>query len=220
MSKASIRRTAFSLEARRANSLSDPADSLRGPCSSWRVNIIASRLFSPSRFDRSLARLTENPVAHAAVALAAADAEGETSLRRVFRSWPSAAGRCIDSHLRRLLAANSAAKFTAGEPNRGRLATRFHKLCSNPTNFGSFRPMNCESESRKLCTLRPLGALNPTNFGSPTKARSQLGFAANESGHSSGVLAAKIRRLDRPSTRLNAELFPCRLRLFSGRLSI
>jgi hypothetical protein len=38
-----------------------------------------------------VARLTENPVAHAAVALAAADAEGETSLRRVLRSWPSAA---------------------------------------------------------------------------------------------------------------------------------
>jgi hypothetical protein len=23
-----------------------------------------------------------------------------------------------------------------------------HKLCSNPTNFGPFYPMNCESESR------------------------------------------------------------------------
>jgi hypothetical protein len=95
-----------------------------------------------------VARLTENPVEHAAVALAAADAEGETSLRRVLRSWPWATRRRIDTHLRRLLAANSAAKITAGQPNRGRIATQFHKLCSNPTNFGSFCPTNCESESR------------------------------------------------------------------------
>jgi len=95
-----------------------------------------------------VARLTENPVAHAAVALAAADAEGETSLRRVLRSWPWATRRRIDTHLRRLLAANSAAKITAGQPNRGRIATQSHKLCSSPTNFGSFCPTNCESESR------------------------------------------------------------------------
>jgi hypothetical protein len=58
-------------------------------------------------------------------------------------------------------------EWGAGQPNRGRLARQFHKLCSNPKNFGSFRPMNCESIP-KLCTLRTPRALNPKNFGSPT----------------------------------------------------
>ncbi len=96
----------------------------------------------------AVARLTENPVQHVAATLAVADDEGEASLRRALRSWPQATRRRIDAHLRRLLASESAAKFTAGRANRGRLATQFHKLCSNPTNFGSFRPINCESESR------------------------------------------------------------------------
>ena len=68
-----------------------------------------------------VARLTENPVEHAAAALAAADVEGETNLRRILGSWPSATRRRIDTHLRRLLAAGSAAKITAGQPNRGGL---------------------------------------------------------------------------------------------------
>jgi len=96
----------------------------------------------------AVARLTENPVEHAAATLAVADDEGEASLRRVLRSWPQATRRRIDAQLRRLLAANSAAKITAGQPNRGRIATQSHKLCSSPTNFGSFCPTNCESESR------------------------------------------------------------------------
>jgi hypothetical protein len=69
----------------------------------------------------AVARLTENPVEYAAATLAAADAEGEASLRRVLRSWPSATRRRIDTHLRRLLASKSAGKITAGLPNRGRL---------------------------------------------------------------------------------------------------
>jgi hypothetical protein len=92
-----------------------------------------------------VARLTGNPVEHAVLALAA-DAEG--NLRRVLRSWPWATRRRIYIHLRRLMDSRSAAKITSGQPNRGRFAARFHKLCSNPTNFGSFRPINCESESR------------------------------------------------------------------------
>lgn len=67
-----------------------------------------------------VARLTENPVEHAAVALAAADAEGETNLRRVLRSWPWATRRRIDTHLRRLMDSESAANITSGQPNRGR----------------------------------------------------------------------------------------------------
>jgi TniQ len=62
----------------------------------------------------AVARLTENPVEHAATTLAAADAEGEASLRPVLRSWPLPTRRRIDTHLRHLLAANSAAKITAG----------------------------------------------------------------------------------------------------------
>ncbi len=96
----------------------------------------------------AVARLTENPVERAAAALAVADDEGHASLRRALRSWPQATRRRIDAHLRRLLASESAAKFTAGQPRRGRLATQFHKLCSNPINFGAFCPTNCESESR------------------------------------------------------------------------
>lgn len=96
----------------------------------------------------AVARLTENPVDYAATTLAAADAEGEASLRRVLRSWPWATRRRIETHLRRLLASDPATKFTAGQPRRGRLATQFHKLCSNPINFGAFCPTNCESESQ------------------------------------------------------------------------
>ena len=66
----------------------------------------------------AVARLTENPVEHAAATLAAADAEGATSLRRVLRSWPGAARRRIDTHLRRLLASKSAATITSGRPKR------------------------------------------------------------------------------------------------------
>jgi hypothetical protein len=69
----------------------------------------------------AVARLTENLVAHAATTLAAADAEGEASLRRVLRSWPWATRRRIDTHLRRLLAANSATNLTVGQPKAARL---------------------------------------------------------------------------------------------------
>lgn len=96
----------------------------------------------------AVARLTENPVEHAAATLAAADAEGEATLRRVLRSRPWATRRRIETHLRRLMDSKSAAKITSGQPSRGQFAARFHKLCSNPTNFGSLRPTNCESESR------------------------------------------------------------------------
>jgi hypothetical protein len=57
-----------------------------------------------------VARLTENPVEHAAAALAAADAEGETSLRRILESWPYATRRRIDVELRRLTDAKAARK--------------------------------------------------------------------------------------------------------------
>jgi hypothetical protein len=68
----------------------------------------------------AVARLTESPVEHAAEALAAADAEGETSLRRVLRTWPWATRRRIYAHLRRLLAVESAAKTTsAGQTGGG-----------------------------------------------------------------------------------------------------
>ena len=64
-----------------------------------------------------VARLTENPVEHAAAALAAADAEGETNLRRVLGAWPSATRRRIDVELRRLTDAQPAGKA----PRRRRL---------------------------------------------------------------------------------------------------
>jgi hypothetical protein len=44
----------------------------------------------------AVARLTEYPVEQAAAALAAADVEGETNLRRVLGAWPSATRRRID----------------------------------------------------------------------------------------------------------------------------
>ena len=95
---------------------------------------------------------------------AAADAEGEARLRRVLRSWPWATRSRIDTHLRGLQAAKSAAKITSGRPNRRQFATQFHKLCANPTNFGTFRPINCEFGIPKLCMLRPLGALKSHKF--------------------------------------------------------
>ncbi|WP_164479471.1 TniQ family protein [Methylocystis rosea] len=64
-----------------------------------------------------VARLTENPVEHAAAALAAADAEGETNLRRILRTWPSATRRRIGVELRRLTDAQPAGKA----PRRRRL---------------------------------------------------------------------------------------------------
>ncbi|MBU6529404.1 TniQ family protein (plasmid) [Methylocystis sp. MJC1] len=57
-----------------------------------------------------VARLTENPVEHAAAALAAADAEGETSLRRVLGAWPWTTRRRIEAHLRCLTDSKSVAK--------------------------------------------------------------------------------------------------------------
>ncbi len=95
----------------------------------------------------AVARLTGNPVEHAAAALAAADAVGDASLRRALRSWPLSTRRRIDTHLRRLLAAKSAAQFTSSGSKRGKFAAQSRKLCSDPTNFGPFCPINCESES-------------------------------------------------------------------------
>ena len=96
----------------------------------------------------AVARVAENPAELAAAVLAAADAEGEESLRRALRSWPAAARRRIEARLKRPLAAQSAAKTGSGGPSRGKLAAQSHKLCANPANFGRFRPINCESESR------------------------------------------------------------------------
>ena len=76
----------------------------------------------------AVARLTENPVEHAAATLAAADAEGETSLRRVLRAWPSAMRRRVDVHLRRVLAAKSLAHISSARTGRGCLRR-------SPTNF-------------------------------------------------------------------------------------
>ncbi|MCQ4191499.1 TniQ family protein [Methylocystis suflitae] len=64
-----------------------------------------------------VARLTENPVEHAAAALAVADAEGETNLRRILTTWPSATRRRIGVELRRLTDAQPAGKA----PRRRRL---------------------------------------------------------------------------------------------------
>ena len=64
-----------------------------------------------------VARLTENPVEHAAAALAVADAEGETNLRRILTTWPSATRRRIDVELRRLTDAKAAGEA----PRRRRL---------------------------------------------------------------------------------------------------
>ena len=65
-----------------------------------------------------VARLTENPIEHAAAALAAADAEGETHLRRVLGSWPWVTRRRIDAQLRRFMVSSSLAKNAS---DRGRL---------------------------------------------------------------------------------------------------
>ena len=66
----------------------------------------------------AMARLTENPVEHVAEALAAADAEGETSLRQVLRSWPLTTRRRIYAQSRRLLAVKSAEKLLWSRPKR------------------------------------------------------------------------------------------------------
>jgi len=95
----------------------------------------------------AVARLTENPVEHAAATLAAADVEGKANLRRALRSWPLAIRRRIDAHLRRLLAAETA-KVTLGRSKGGRTIMQFHKLCASPGNYDALRPINCESKSR------------------------------------------------------------------------
>jgi hypothetical protein len=68
-----------------------------------------------------VARLIENPVAHAAAALAAADAEGEMNLCRALTSWPSATRRRIDVHLRRLIDAKPPAKTNSDRSAGGRM---------------------------------------------------------------------------------------------------
>jgi len=65
-----------------------------------------------------VARLGENSVEHAAAALAAADTEGETGLRRVLRSWPLATRRRIDARLPGPIGARAAAKVGSHRPNR------------------------------------------------------------------------------------------------------
>ncbi len=65
-------------------------------------------------------------------------------------------------------------------------AAQFHKLCSSPANFGSFRPINCESGSRNYARsgrLEPIRSLRENRKRPPIKP---------EKG-------AKIRRLDRLS---------------------
>jgi hypothetical protein len=64
-----------------------------------------------------VARLTENTVERAASALAAADAEEGTNLRRILETWPSATCRRIDVELQRL----TDAKPPGNAPRRGRL---------------------------------------------------------------------------------------------------
>ena len=58
----------------------------------------------------AVARVAENPAELAAAVLAAADAEGQESVRQALRSWPAAARRRIEARLKRPLAAQSAAK--------------------------------------------------------------------------------------------------------------
>jgi hypothetical protein len=67
-----------------------------------------------------LARLIENPVEHAAMALLAADAEGKSRLRRVLSSWPSGMRRRISVHLRRLMDQISAASLASERRRSGR----------------------------------------------------------------------------------------------------
>jgi hypothetical protein len=50
-------------------------------------------------------------------------------------------------------------RFRSSRP--GSLAAQFHKLCANPTNFGWFRPINCESESRNYARSRSGGRRIP-----------------------------------------------------------
>jgi len=85
----------------------------------------------------SVARLTENPVERAAAALAAADAEGETSLRRILESWPSATRRRIDAQLRRLMDPMSVAKNASG---RGRMRRSFINYARIPQISADFVP--------------------------------------------------------------------------------
>lgn len=70
----------------------------------------------------AVARVAEDPAELVAAVLAAADAEGEESVRRALRSWPAAARRRIEERLKRLLAAKSAAKTGSGGPSRCKLA--------------------------------------------------------------------------------------------------
>lgn len=84
-----------------------------------------------------VARLTENPVGHAAAALAAADAEGETSLRRILGSWPSVTRRRIDAHLRRLMDSKPVAKNASG---RGLLRPSSTNYARIPQISGLFVP--------------------------------------------------------------------------------
>lgn len=73
-------------------------------------------------------RLTENPVERAAAALAAADAEGETHLRRVLGSWPSATRKRIDAQLRRLMDAKSVAKNAQPAPRLRRSSINYARI--------------------------------------------------------------------------------------------
>jgi hypothetical protein len=85
----------------------------------------------------SVARLTENPVERAAAALAAADAEGKTSLRRILESWPSATRRRIDAQLQRLMDPMSVAKNASG---RGRMRRSFINYARVPQILAGFVP--------------------------------------------------------------------------------
>jgi len=103
----------------------------------------------------AVARLTEDPVEHAAATLAAADAEGGADLRWILRSWPLPTRRRIDARLRRLLGAEAAGSVVSGRARKGgQIATQSHKLCASPGNFGAARPINCESKSRNYAHAR------------------------------------------------------------------
>lgn len=76
----------------------------------------------------AVARMTENPVEHAAKLLAAADGEGELRLRQVLQTWHWTFRRRIDTVIRRAKEAETAAKTVVRRPNTSVYAEQSGKL--------------------------------------------------------------------------------------------
>ncbi|MCI4680754.1 TniQ family protein [Rhodoblastus acidophilus] len=78
----------------------------------------------------AIARLADDPAAHAARVIAASDAEGEARVHEALRPWPSALRRQVYTHLQRLRAAGPVLSAGAGTSRRGSSEALSYKLRS------------------------------------------------------------------------------------------